>query len=318
MSRTSTDVEPRAPEEEPRPPKGFMERAKSVPGEGQRLLERGRARSRVVDVIVRTFKRYSEDDCGTYAAALTYYAFFAIFPLLLFAAAGIGYATFGNERLATRLIDAGVDAVPMLKDVLSAEALDNLQDKKDTIAGIGLLLALYTGTGAIVALEHSLNKVYRIDTEGNWFQKRLKALRWLAVLGLAAAASVALTSVAAALPDGIGKVLSYLGAFAVDVFIFATAFRFLPAKRTGWSNVLPGALVVAVAFGFLKAVGAAYLAQGAETRSATYGTLAGAATLLVASYLISQVVLLAAEVNATLIERRATRTKASDRTEDGT
>jgi len=319
MSRTSTEPDRRAPEEgvPAGAPKGLMEKAKAVPQEGLRLLERSRARSPIVDVAVRTFKRYSEDDCGTHAAALTYYAFFAIFPLLLFAAAGIGYATFGNDGLATRLIDAGVNAVPMLKDVLSKEALANVQEKKDTIVGVGLVLAFYTGTGAIVALEHSLNNVHRIATEGNWFQKRLKALRWLLLLALVAAGSVAMTSLAAALPDGIGKVMSYLGAFGIDVFIFATAFRFLPGRRTAWSDVFTGALVAAAAFSVLKGLGAIYLAQGAEVRSATYGTLAGAATLLVASYLISQVVLLAAEVNATLIERRATRTKASDRTEDG-
>lgn len=311
MSRTSTTVA------EPRPSGGPLERAKAVPGHVQRLLERARARSRVVDVVVRTFKRYGEDDCGSYAAALTYFAFFAIFPLLLFAAAGIGYATFGNDRLAERLIDAGVKGIPMLEDALTEETLLTLQDKKDTIAGIGLILALYTGTGMIVALEHALNKVHRITEEGNWFQKRLRALRWLAVLGLAAAGSLAMTSLAARLDDSVGTVLGYAGAFAIDLGLFATAFRFLTATKQTWKDVLPGALVAAAAFSVLKALGATYLAQGGATRSATYGTLAGAATLLVASYLISQVVLLAAEVNATLIERRATRTKASDRTEEG-
>jgi YihY family inner membrane protein len=309
MSRTST-----APGE-PRP--SIVDRIKAVPEKANQALERGRARSGLVDIVVRTFKRYGEDDCGSYAAALTYFAFFAIFPLLLFAAAGVGYATFGNEDLAARLIDAGVKGIPMLESALTEESLQTLQDKKDTIAGIGLILALYTGTGMIVALEHALNKVHRLEEEGNWFQKRGRALGWLALLGVAAAGSLTMTSIAAAYDNAAGAVLSYLGAFAIDLFIFATAFRFLTAVKISWKEVLPGALVAAAAFSVLKAVGATYLAQGSATRSATYGTLAGAATLLVASYLISQVVLLAAEVNATLIERRATRTKASERTEEG-
>ena len=310
MSRTSTNVA------DARPPKGPIEKAKGLPGQALLLLERTRARYRTFDVVVSTFKRYSADDCGSYAAALTYYSFFAIFPLLLFAAAGIGYATFGNEELATDLIDAGVNGIPMLKDVLSEDSLKALQENKDTIAGIGLVLALYTGTGMIVALEHSLNKVHRIETEGNWFEKRLKALRWLAVLGFSAAGSMAMTSMAAAFDGAPSKILSYAGALVIDFLIFATAFKFLPAMQTSWRDVAPGAVVAAVAFSALKAFGAFYLAQGQSTRTATYGTLAGAATLLVASYLLSQVTLLAAEVNATLIERRETRTKASDRTEE--
>lgn len=311
MSRTSTTVD------EPRPSRGLLERVKSVPQQVQLFVERARARSSFVDIVVRTFKRYSEDDCGPYAAALTYYAFFAIFPLLLFAAAGVGYATFGNEELAADLIDKGIKNFPLLKDALTTQTLETLQKNKDTIAGIGLVLAVYTGTGMIVALEHSLNKVHRLEEEGNWFQKRGRALGWLALLGLAAAGSLAMTSIAAAFENTVGAVLSYLGAFAIDLFIFATAFRFLTAVKISWREVVPGALVAAAAFSILKGFGTAYLAQGASTRNATYGTLAGAATILVASYLISQVTLLAAEVNATLIERRAMRTNASDRTEEG-
>jgi YihY family inner membrane protein len=311
MSRTSTTVD------EPRPSRGPVGRAKAIPAYAQRLVERARARSSGADVLVRTFKRYSEDDCGSYAAALTYYAFFAIFPLLLFAAAGVGYVTFGNQELADKVIRAGIKGIPMIKDALTPDGLVTLQENKDTIAGIGLILALYTGTGMIVALEHSLNKVHRLEEEGNWFQKRSRAVGWLALLGVAAAGSLTMTSMAAAFDGAPSKILSYAGAFAIDIFIFATAFKFLTAVKLSWKEVLPGALVAAIAFSLLKGFGTAYLAQGSSTRNATYGTLAGAATLLVASYLISQVILLAAEVNATLIERRATRTKASDRTEEG-
>jgi membrane protein len=309
MSRTSI-----APGE-PRP--SIVDRIKAVPDKANQALERGRARSGLVDIAVRTFKRYGEDDCGSYAAALTYFGFFAIFPLLLFAAAGLGYATLGNDELTIDLIAKGVKSVPLIRDALTPDGLSLIQKNKDTIAGIGLVLALYTGTGMIVALEHSLNKVHRVDEEGNWFQKRLRAVRWLAVLGVAAAASLGLTTFAGGLGGVIGQSLAYAGAFVIDVLIFATAYKFLTATEMSWRDVLPGALVAAVAFSALKVFGTMYLARGEGTRNATYGTLAGAATLLVASYLISQVVLLAAEVNATLIERRATRTRASERTEEG-
>ena len=310
MSRSSIQVG------DPRRGPGLVDRVKAIPATAQKTLERARARSGIVDVVVRTFKRYSEDDAGSYAAALTYYSFFAIFPLLLFAAAGIGYATFGNEELTQRLVTRGVKSVPLIRDAMTPDGLTMIQKNKDTIAGIGFALALYTGTGMIVALEHALNKVHRLADEGNWFEKRVKALRWLVVIGLSAAASLGLTSVASTFEGVLGKGLGYLGAFVIDAVIFATAFKFLPAARWPWRDVMPGALVAAIAFSVLKALGASYLAQGEATRNATYGTLAGAATLLVASYLISQVTLLAAEVNATLIERRKTRTAASERTEE--
>ena len=69
-------------------------------------LERARARWSAVDVGVSTFKRFSEDDGGTLAAALTYYIFFSIFPLLLFAVAALGFVLRGNEELKADILNA--------------------------------------------------------------------------------------------------------------------------------------------------------------------------------------------------------------------
>ncbi|MGH2808584.1 MAG: YhjD/YihY/BrkB family envelope integrity protein, partial [Actinomycetota bacterium] len=84
-------------------------------------------------------------------------------------------------------------------------------------------------------------------------------------------------------------------------------FKFLPAKRLEWSEVWPGAIIAALGFELLKTLGALYLANSESARDDTFGTLATAATLLVAAFLISQVILLAAEFNAALAERRETR-----------
>ena len=70
-----------------------MDRLKRLAALAKLQIEKARARWGGVDIAVRTFKRYSEDDGGSYAAALTYYTFFSIFPLLLFAAAALGYVT---------------------------------------------------------------------------------------------------------------------------------------------------------------------------------------------------------------------------------
>ena len=310
MSKTSTEVGPT------RPNKGAFDRAKGLQQEGHRILERARARWSAVDVVTRTFTRYSEDDTGSYAAALTYYTFFALFPLLLFAGAAVGYLTFGNEDLAADFIKNGVNSIPLIRDALSEDGLAFLQKNKDAIVGTGLILALYAGSGMIVALEHALNKIHHVTEEGNWFQKRGRALGWLAILGIAGIGSMAMTGFAEATGAIVGSVLGYVGGFAVNLFIFSTAFKVLPATKLTWRDIIVGAVVAAVGFELLKSFGAAYLARGDSARNDTYGALAASATLLVASYLICQVTLLAAEVNATLIERRTTRTKASDRSEE--
>lgn len=280
---------------------------KRVPVVAKLQLERARARFGIVDVALRTLKRYSEDDGSSHAAALTYYAFFSIFPLLLFGAAIIGYLTFGNDELRAKIIESTINGIPLMRDALEPRSLARIEANRRTIALTGLSLALYAGSGAIVALEHALNKIHRVQVEPKFLAKRLRSLKWLAVLGVAGLGSVALGGVAGFVPSFFGAAAAVLGGFVINVFIFATAFKFLPAADVPWRDVLPGAILTGVLFEVLKFVGAFYLSRGESARTASFGTLAGAATLLIASYLLAQVILLAAELNAAICERRALR-----------
>jgi membrane protein len=284
-------------------------------------VEKARARYALVDIVVGTFKRYSLSDGGTSAAALTYFTFFSIFPLLLFGAAFIGYITFGNEDLQRKLFDAAVEQLPMLKDAFSPNGFRFFEQRRQELALTGTLLALYSGTGAIVALEHALNKIYRVDDEGGYLGKRVKAFKWLVILGLGAVLSVAASTLAKyssgvfdsfeAVGDTVAWLLLHGAALAVGVGLFATAFKFLPEKEQSWREVLPGAIAAAVAFELLKSLGNVFVTSGSEGRNATFGTFAAAAGLLVTFYLVSQAVLLCAELNAVLSERRLIRGPAS-------
>jgi membrane protein len=292
-------------------------RAQGLVARAKLLLERARARWGPVDIAVRTFKRHSEVDGGSYAAALTYYTFLSLFPLLIFAVAALGYITFGNTELRQDIIDAGLDATPMLEEILTKDTLKDVESARRGLALTGVFLALYSGSGAVVALEHALNKINRVAREPNIIGKRLRSLAWLGILAVAMLGSTALTSLGrftGNIFDSLGpiatvpvRVFFFLAAFAVSVGLFATAYRFLPATSLRWREVLPGAVVAAAGFEVLKVLGVAYFRSGAQARSATFGAFATAAGLLVASYLISQVTLLAAEVNAVLVERRITR-----------
>ena len=269
-------------------------------------IERARSRFGLVDIVLRVFKRFSEDDGGSYAAALTYYTFLSIFPLMLFSVSIIGFLTSGNQELRNDLIARGVDSVPLLRDILKPAGLAFLEERKNAFALTGLVLTLYSGSGAVVALEHALNKIEHLEDEPNWISKRLRSLKWLGLLGVVALISIVLGGGST---TG-GPVRFFLGhavGLVTGIVGFATAYKFLPGGDRPWRSVLPGAATAAIALEILKEVGTWYIQRGTQSREATFGVFALAAGLLVASFLLAQITLLAAEVNAVLAERRISR-----------
>lgn len=269
---------------------------------------------------VATIRRYSADDGGSYAAALTYYGFFSIFPLLLLGAALLGYVVSDDPQMQEELIRNGVKTVPILRDAFSPDGIETVIQSRHRVAVTGLVLALYSGSGAVVALEHALNKLHRFSEEPGFVATRLRSLRWLLVLAAGGVISLGAGAVSGFVAGGSGggtgleivaSVVALALGLGVNTLVFATAFRYLPAVIQPWRAVAPGATLAAVGFQLLNFAGTAYLARGETARNDTFGTFAAAATLLVASYLIAQLTLLAAEVNLVLAERGGRGTDAT-------
>lgn len=288
---------------------------------GKLAVERARARFGALDIAVQTFKNFSLVDGGTYTAALTYYFFFSVFPLLLFAASILGYLTLGNDELRRDIIQTGVDAVPLIRDLISPAGLAFIEERRGSLALTATIMALYSGTGAIVALQHSLNKIHNIGEEGTWLSKRVASLRWLVILGLAAVVSLVLGGVTGFAAGSLGAAGAFIIGHALGLVtgtvMFAMTFKLLPRTTLGWRDVLPGSMVAATAFEILKEFGAWYLQRGAAGREAAFGVFASAAGLLVASYLIAQVTLLSASLNDVLAERRLTRQSSGVNDKEG-
>lgn len=288
---------------------------RDAPARARLRVQRARADYGAVDIGIRTFRRFSEDDGGFYAASLTYYTFFSIFPLLIFSASALGYLTFLREGFRESLLESGLEAVPLISEILSPASISALEQQRGTLAVLGLVLALYTGSGAIVALEHALNKIYGVTDEPGFIATRLRSLKWLGAAMLGAVLVLAVGAFAQFLGTlfdegallALVSVLVHILSAALNTILFMAAFKLLPATNQSWREVIPGALGAGVAFEVLKTVGAWYLARGAASREETFGAFKTAAALLVASYLLSQITLLAAELNAVLAERRRTR-----------
>jgi len=119
----------------------------------------------------------------------------------------------------------------------------------------------------------------------------------LLVLGVITVASAAAGGVGAASHTWWWVVIGILASLVLNFVLFMLAFRILTTEDLSWADVRPGAIIGAVAWTVLQALGGYYVAHQLRGASDTYGTFATVIGLLAWIYLGAQVTLFAAEVN---------------------
>jgi membrane protein len=276
-------------------------------------LRRQREKRPWLDHLIRGYQRYKSANGDQLAAAITYFSFLAIFPLVLLAASVAGYVLANDAGLVDQLLRQIRDNVPgSLGDTMS-DAVRSVIEHRGSIGIIALLGVAYAGLGWIGNLRTGVQMVWACEVRKESFLKaKLGDLLVLVGLGLGILLSLALTSGGTAATNwvveglhldgipGMGTLvagITILLALAADTLLFMWLFTRLPRRPVRYRTVLRGAILAAVGYEVLKVVGTAYIAG--VTSNPTYGVFAGAVGLLVWIDLVSRFLLLATAWTAT-------------------
>ncbi|HZG92626.1 MAG TPA: YihY/virulence factor BrkB family protein [Pseudonocardia sp.] len=259
------------------------------------------------------------DDQGVYLAGLiTYYGFLSLFPLLLVLATVLGFLLPGNPDLQRQLIDSALAQFPIIGDQLTSGA----QPLRGSGVGLatGIVVSLYGALGFSVALQNALNQIWGVPVHRrpNPFLARLRSLLMLGLLGVGVVLTTALATLSG-IGEQFGPVLRWaavLVSIAVNAGLFVLAFRALTARRVTVRDVLPGAVLAAVCWQGLQAVGAVYVDSQLRGSTQVYGLFGIVLGLLAWINAGALVVVLSAEVNVVLAERLWPRSLLSPFIED--
>lgn len=252
--------------------------------------------------------KYTDDQGANLAALLAYYAFLSLFPLLLLLSTILGIVLKGNPDLQQQVLSSALGQFPVIgRDLGRPGAIGG----GATGLVIGLLGALYGGIGVANAMQNAMNTAWTIprNSRPNPFKARAISLGLLGTIGLAVLATTALTAAASGavtIAGGLSVVLPVVmiaASVALNTAIFATAFRVATARPLSFRDVLPGALVAAVAWQALQAFGAAYVGHISNSSSGTNGVFGVVLGLIGFLYLASTLVVLSVEVNVVRVNR---------------
>ncbi len=278
------------------------------------ILDRLRARYGWFDHLMRANERFTERKGSFYAAGLSYYTIFALFPLLmvLFATAGIALS-----RQPALLAQLELRIKASVSGHLGQQLLDLMDSaiKSRTSVGIvGLGLAMWIGLGWMANLREALSQMWQQRHQPAGFVRtKLSDLIAMASAFGAIAATVALTAVGDAavmakvlhllgihylpLLDALLRCASILVSLLVSWLLFAWMIARLPRESISFDSAVRAAFFTAIAFEVFKQIASIYLRFVLKSpAAATFGPVLG---LMVFAYTTARLVLFATAWAAT-------------------
>jgi membrane protein len=282
------------------------------------LLDRLRARMPWFDHVMRAQQRYNDSKGDFYAAGITYFTIFAMFPLLM-----VGFAV-GGFVLASRpdLLD---EVETRIRDAVSGDLgsqivalMDSAIDSRTSVGVIGLATAAWAGLGWMANLREALSQMwglYRGEPPG-FLRTKLSDLLALLSAFVAILLTIAITALSnSSLAEnvlrwvGIGdsplasvllRVASLLLSLFVSWLLFTWMIARLPRESLSIRSSVRAGLLAAVGFEIFKQVASIYL-QSVLTgpAGATFGPVLG---LMVFAYITARLVLFATAWAATAKE----------------
>lgn len=273
------------------------------------------------ELFSKTVDRFDEVEGFRLGAAFSYYATFAIFPLVLLSVTVLGYVVGDDAATRASILNAlGSDA--SVRSVVD-QTLTSMQDNRGAqkaSAAIGLLSLLFSASGAFVELDFSLNKIWQVTPRTGkgisgkvkvFFEERLSGFACVAGIGLFMLASLVMSATLGALARGARysttpaflQTAELVGSIVLLAATLTAAFHFVPRSRPPFRDVIAGAILTTVFLTVLKAIFAFYLAH--LTTFSAYGVAGGVLALATWIYVSSQIIFFGATLTRVHCEMTA-------------
>ncbi len=282
------------------------------------FLDRLRTRYAWFDHVMRAQQRYQDSKGDFYAAGITYFTIFALFPLLMVGFAAAGFVLARNPDLLA-------DVTAQIKSKVSGDFGEQLVDLTDSaiesrtsVGIIGLATAAWAGLGWMANLREALSQMWGMMRNEPPGFVRAKLSDLAAMLGffVAIAVTVALTVLGNSdlmrrvlewlgLQDAPGvslvlRVVSLLVSVLISWLLFTWIIARLPRESVSFRSSARAGLIAAVGFEVFKQLGSIYLQSVVHgPAGATFGPVLG---LMVFAYITARLILFATAWAATSTE----------------
>jgi membrane protein len=283
------------------------------------------AATRVVLTSVREFSNVRSLEAG---AAISFFAFFSLFPVVIFMISILGFF-FQPNLVQTEVFRLLRTVFPAVKDDVTRIVQSNLQavfrvrGSISIIAAIGLLWA---GSNVFYFIVTSINKAWgTTESRLNYLRSRLVAFAIMSVF----AAIILFSFFSTTLLNLIGRFnlpinpdtlvfgmplaqFTVVLPFIYSFVLFLAIYKWVPNTHVPWSAAIGGAAGATIAWRLAIVLFVWLIKGGAINYKIVYGSLATVVIIMVWIYISSLILLMGAHLSAAIAWESGKATRARD------
>lgn len=236
------------------------------------------------------------------AAAIAYYAFLSVVPLLIVSVAVA--SVLAGETVVTGILTATDEFLTPEAGELLSEALVAAPGR-DGMTLVGSLVSLWGALRVFRGLDTAFSRIYGETAPKSLLDQLRDAIVVVSAVGLAVGVTVVVSAVPVVFGVSLVGVLGPVGLFVLLPLVFFPLYYVFPARDVTVREALPGTVLAAAGWALLGTLFGVYTAYAGGFQ--LYGVLGGVLLLLVWFYFGGLILLVGVAVNAVVAGRPGDR-----------
>lgn len=261
----------------------------------------------------RFVRGFMEDGLDDIAAMMTYYAVFAVFPMMVFVLS-LTLLIVPGDVIGEGLVMAQRVLPPEIGRILAEEVGRTKRATEPYVAIVSGVITLFGASRGTSALIGALNRVFGLRETRSWWHRQVLAISVTLLIASMIVVALSLLLIGPILGPWveshhrIGSAVEvswsvgrWLGAAAMMTLVWATLYKMLPNHDLPWRTFAPGA-AIGVILWVSVSQGVAYVMFHLTDFQASYGALAGALAVLFWMWLSNLALVIGAELSQVVSE----------------
>lgn len=265
-----------------------------------------------VRILRIAIQQFGDTNSSQAAAGMAYYAFFSLFPLLLFLIVGASYIL--EVQSAYEYIMNNVFRfLPTAQNLIDVNLQQVLQSR-GAVGLLGLAGFLWSGTSFFSILARNINRANPNSHQRNFFEDRALAILMIGLLSLLLGTSILSSTITSFLPKTnlffwhgvpihetiLWRYIIKLIPFIITLILLISLYRYIPKRKIRWRGVLIGSSLAAFSWQAVTKLFSFMLEQGLVQFELVYGSLSTVVSLMFWIYMISTITIFGAHLSAVI------------------